>query len=272
MKAVRNETVKLNEACLKKVVRRLAGGMTAALLIGSVTLLSGCNIGSWSFGDGRIEGNGNMVDSEYTLSDPGAITEIRLSNVSATVMLSATESDRITYSIDDNLTRYLEISDNNGVLSIDANNDKMLGRNRRITFNIGVASLEQLKIYGDVEIEGQGTFTTDQFTADISGAAEADMTIEADDISIDIAGAADFSLTGTTDTLEIDCDGAASISARYLIASDVSVNTNGASDIEVHAVNNLEITGAGVGTVVYWGDPSLSRSVSGFSSITRGEE
>lgn len=261
--------MKLNH--YRKSGRLFSGCLTAVLLIGAVTLLSGCGHGNWSFGDGRIEGNGKMIDEEYTLAAADSITKLDLSEISATVNLSATATDQITYSIDDNLSKFLEINETNGVLEIKSSDKRLLGRNRAITFNIGIATLEELEIFGDVEINGQGTFTTERFEAEIAGAAEVDMIFDVTDMLIDAAGAAKLNLSGKTENLEIRCDGAASVSARHLIAGDVSVTTNGASELEIYAEDNLDINGAGVGSVVYWGDPSLSRSVMGFSSVKKGD-
>lgn len=211
-----------------------------------------------------------MTAGEITVDNP--ITEIVFSNISATINLSNEESNQITYNIDENLARFLDIRERNGKLIITSTNNRSLGRQRQITFDIGTDVLEKLDIWGDVTINGEGTFKADRFSLDIAGAASVSMKMEATDTDIDIAGAAELTLAGTTRILDIECSGAASIRANDLIADDVSVETYGTSTVAVHAEKNLDVSGAGLGKVKYWGDPQISRATAGFSSVSRGED
>lgn len=237
--------------------------VSGLLLTGFGVLLSGCHIT-----ENGIPGNGNMVSRELTVSEP--ITEIEASMISATIYITAEQKDSISYTVDENLEGYLDIEATNGTLKIGSKNKQMLGRHHRITFHIGTDSLEKLDILGEFIVNGSGTLHSDRLRAHFTGAVKAELELDAQKVDVNIEGASHLILTGKTKELELASSGASKVRASHLVAQDATIQFGGASSIEVYAENHLDIQGAGAGSVTYWGNPVLSKSTAGFTSIKQG--
>lgn len=233
----------------------------------TLIFLSGClNLGLRTGGTTR--GNGRMAGG--VLSHDGVITNINVIGMPAILNLTSERSSEISYTIDENLRSLLEITHQNGVLTITTrNNASIIGNG--ITFDIGTDMLEGIIISGATTIDGRGTFNADTFTLDISGAGGVDLDLNVQSMSVSVSGAARLNLSGTADSLMINNDGAAIITARNMTVQDAIVELNGAGSIQVHAEKTLDATVAGVGTITYWGDPVLTQSTVGLASVRRGE-
>jgi len=250
-----------------KLLRRL--GVLALLVGASALVLSACKF-TTIYGVGTIRGNGIMVDSE--LSASGDIKRIELYKVSATLNISAEKSDKVTYKIDENLRKHLNVEINGDLLKISSKSKKTLGINKwgtnKITFNIGTEMLKEISIYSGAVVNGTGTFNAETFTADIVGAATVNLKLNTDKIILNVAGASDINFSGTTKIFEIKSDGVVDVECKGLIADNVLINSKGTGSIEVYADVNLTVNGSGVCSIKYWGNAKLGGSFRGL--ITKG--
>lgn len=236
-----------------------------ALLLGSfVFVLNGCGL------DDSIRGNGKMTDMELSTAD--SIKKIDISEVSATLNIAAEKNDKVTYSIDENLKDLLSIEVKDGVLKISPNEKgKKLGYDNKIVFNVGTDMLEEIYIYGDVEVNGEGTFISGTFTTRIEGASKVNLDLSAKSTILNVYGATDVNLSGETVELNIKSEGATNIKAREFLAQDVSIDFNGVCTIEVYADNKLNVSGQGISTIKYWGNAELTGNENGINSIKKGD-
>ncbi|MCL2344183.1 MAG: DUF2807 domain-containing protein [Firmicutes bacterium] len=212
-------------------------------------------------------GNGQMTDGSFAYT--GAITKIEVSGVTATLNVMPEDSGAVTYTVDSNLKDLLKITYQDGVLGITTTNNKSI-TSKGIVFNIGAAALEAVTVDGAADVKGNGTFTANAFTLEINGAGSAELALGAQSVSVTLNGAGDITLSGTSDQLSINSSGAATVSARDLTAQDVKVVLDGAGTIQVTAEKTLDAKVSGVGSVTYWGDPTVTESTEGASSVVKG--
>ncbi|MCL1901241.1 MAG: DUF2807 domain-containing protein [Firmicutes bacterium] len=238
----------------KKLNLLKKAGILAILIIAAVLVLSACNINA-------IRGNGKMENLELSVTED--IKKIEFKNVSATLKVSAEASDKVTYKVDENLKDYLVVEIESGVLRIYSTNNKTLGINNRIEFNVGTEKLEEIKISGGVEVVGSGTFNADTFKIDVKGAVNLSLNLNCNKLITNLDGAVETNLFGTANTVEVKVAGAVNFSSKELTASDVNINFSGACSLGVYASNTLVINGSGTGSVDYWGNPTVSGSTSG---------
>ncbi|MCL2874074.1 MAG: DUF2807 domain-containing protein [Defluviitaleaceae bacterium] len=239
--------------------------MITALVLALMTL-SGCFVNLGQIG--ATIGNGQMVGGSFSFD--GAITKIDVSGVPAALIVTTEQSSEVNYVIDENLKDLLEITYQNGVLTIGTRNNTAISSDR-ITFNISSDMLESLVINGAATITGNGVFDSETFSIEINGAGEATFALNSQNVSAVVNGASSITLSGTTEVLSINSAGASFVNTRDLIAVEAVVSLSGAGSVQVYAENTLDASIAGVGSVTYWGDPVLTQSAAGLASIRRGD-
>jgi hypothetical protein len=94
--------------------------------------------------------------------------------------------------------------------------------------------------------------------------------LDNDAFKLNVEGASKFRASGDTSKLDITLNGAGLVDARELRADRVNVVNNGAGTVSVHALDSLDATVNGVGTIDYYGDPkAVNPKVNGIGRITK---
>jgi len=88
-------------------------------------------------------------------------------------------------------------------------------------------------------------------------------------LRVRLFGAADAVISGRTDRADFELTGAADLDASGLAAGQVSINLAGAGDADVQAIETLDVSIAGVGSVSYSGDPKVTKSISGLGVLKK---
>lgn len=81
------------------------------------------------------------------------------------------------------------------------------------------------------------------------------------------SGASKIEIAGKTERQEAKLNGASKYFAKALTSKNTLVKANGASHIQVHVDNTLEVRLNGASHVEYWGSPKLDSSISGASTV-----
>ena len=123
---------------------------------------------------------------------------------------------------------------------------------------------------GKIETLDNQLLLCESLNLDLSGAAEADLSLDVKNLTVDAKGASKIDLTGTTDNLHVTIAGAGDLEAEDLIAQVVHINCAGASKAEVHAVRELWAQAAGASKITYKGNPTIKQKLAvGGSLIIR---
>ncbi|HWN08793.1 MAG TPA: head GIN domain-containing protein [Pyrinomonadaceae bacterium] len=105
-----------------------------------------------------------------------------------------------------------------------------------------------------------------------SGAGRIEITgLKNEKFGMDVNGAPGVRVSGETKVLEMEANGAANIDTHKLRADRATVEANGASKVEVYAVNELELDVNGPSRVTYHGNPKVKQDVSGPGSVVKKE-
>jgi hypothetical protein len=150
---------------------------------------------------------------------------------------------------DDNVLPLITTEVTNNVLHI--RSLRAYSVSRPITLRISLPDLEGISASGAGKIELSG-IKNEKFVIDLSGAP----TIRA---------------AGETGVLNIDANGAGKIDAHKLRARRVVVGSNGVSNVQVYAAEQLDVTVNGPSHVVYEGDAVVNKTVNGPGSVEKKE-
>ena len=148
---------------------------------------------------------------------------------------------------DDNIMPLIKTDVSNGVLRIKSS--RGLSVDHPIVIKIAAPNIEAINTSGAGTIEIIG--------------------LKNDKFEIDSNGAPTIRVAGETGTLEIDANGAGRIDAHKLRAAKGTVAANGVTKIEVNASDELNVTVMGPASVIYSGDPKVSKTVHGPGSVER---
>lgn len=110
----------------------------------------------------------------------------------------------------------------------------------------------------------------------LSGASKANLELSVTDFSADISGASKLEAVGKASSAIFECSGASKVDADDLVCKEVTVNANGASNVEVHAISELTVSLSGASRCRYFGDADKlnvhPKSITGASSLKAENE
>lgn len=134
------------------------------------------------------------------------------------------------------------------------------------TYTLYLNELDRLSVSGSMTIIAD-ELKGDDLTLSVSGRAEVTLNIDASVLTIRCSGRADITATGLVDQLEIHTSGSVDVKAQDLLARQVTMSTSGSSRATIWAEESLEVRSSGSTRVQYRGQPRVSQSVSGSSSV-----
>ena len=215
------------------------------LLTKMIVAFSGC-VGNVRVGGiiDTIQGSGDMVT--HTIQVDG-FTGI---DIGGAYELTFQQSPNfsVVLEIQENLIEYLETSVQNGVFRLGSSaNFRTTGENTPHLI-ISAPYLDYVSL---------------------AGAVNGNMNLQVDSLEINLAGASNLLLSGSANALNIHSAGASNISAFEMTATNATINVAGAGNVDIYATDTLHVSIAGIGQVVYDGEPQVTRSVAGLGTIER---
>lgn len=87
--------------------------------------------------------------------------------------------------------------------------------------------------------------------------------------AVQTTGAADIKLDGSVEHLLADMTGASDLQAKSLLTRTAEISTTGAASAEVSVSESLKVTITGAGEVIYHGDPTVIKHVTGAGEVRR---
>jgi hypothetical protein len=90
-----------------------------------------------------------------------------------------------------------------------------------------------------------------------------------DRFELDINGAPAIEASGETKFLKIKANGAGNIDTHRLRATRADVNSNGVSQIDLYAREQLDVVVSGPSNVTYEGDPVVNKTINGPGTIQK---
>ncbi|MDD5368090.1 MAG: DUF2807 domain-containing protein [Anaerolineaceae bacterium] len=186
------------------------------------------------------------------------------------LIVKQSEEEELIVEAEESVLPYVTTDVHNHRLVIEYRNPLVLDTSRRpIVYHLSVK-----EILG-IDITGAGTLESDHITSSTlrlgvggSGTIQVD-DLQAEKVVVAISGTAQVELTGKAMQEEITVSGSATVQAWGLICQSARVRVSGTAKVTVRAVDTLEVSISGMGTVEYFGAPRITRNITGIGKLVR---
>ena len=218
-------------------------------------------------GGKRVRGNGNLVTQERTISGFEGVENYGSFDV--TVVPSSTSSVKVE--AEENLQQYIETYVDNNKLQIRTRNRYNLRPRREMKITVSGPVFTTITTNGSGNIVGQGLLNTNNGNVSlrVAGSGNIDVEMNASRVDSEIAGSGNIKVKGTSKEFEGGVYGSGNISAAGLQADESKVEIAGSGNVEVFALNKLDVRIMGSGEVKHKGTAQVSTNITGSGSVTK---
>jgi Putative auto-transporter adhesin, head GIN domain len=124
---------------------------------------------------------------------------------------------------------------------------------------------------GATKLNATNAIQTQAFYLKGSGATEIDLNLEVTELVLSFSGASQIKLKGKATHFEVSLTGASELNATNFKATNVKIKTNGASEVNIYAEEEIKGTASGASSVKVTGGASTKGiKSSGAASISKG--
>jgi len=136
---------------------------------------------------------------------------------------------------------------------------------------ITMPSLENFALSGASRGTADGFSSSNQFTAQISGASTLDLNnFNAGDINFEVTGASHLTGQGTASNLTSAVSGASTLDLTDLTVDNANIDLSGASHAIINLTGRLDAQASGASNLQYIGEPTLGTiNTSGSSTVNK---
>ncbi len=199
--------------------------------------LSACTISLPAIG--VTQGSG--VEKTQTVAVSG-FTGVTLKGI-GTVNIRQTGTESLSITTDDNILPILTATVSNGVLQLGIKGTNFPRPTNGITWDVTVATLNNVTLTGAGRINIDGLNTTSLTTK--------------------ISGAGTMNVVGKATTQSVSVTGAGNYVGRNFTTTNATVNISGAGRAALNVTDSLDATVSGAGVVTYLGTPRVTQHISG---------
>lgn len=201
-----------------------------------------------------LAGSGHLVSREEPIS---GFDEVAATSAFAVTIRQA-ETHSVVVSVDDNLAPYLQVERVGSTLA--------LGLKPGYAYDIHAATMRvdvSMPALAEVHLDGASRATLVDFqfpqmlSADLSGAAALEGTIEAPVLDLDLNGSASVTLSGAGEQVRVDACGSSVVDLHDYRAQEATVVASCASTVILDAARQLAGQASGNARIYYLGAPSL---------------
>lgn len=231
------------------------------LLMVSAVVLSAC------VNQVTVESGGPVVEQRFDLR---GIDRVYFSGRGEVRILPSNESVLVV-SATQPVQQALDIDIRDDRLKAGPKHRMRIATDSRPVYTLYVNELDRISVSGAMLITAD-QLRSDDLTLSVSGRAEVDMRVEATTLTINCSGSADIKVEGLVDHLDVNTSGSVRLEAGDLLARAVDISTSGSSRATIWAEESLHIRSSGSTRVRYRGQPLVSQSISGSSSVEALDE
>ena len=194
-----------------------------------------------------------------------------------TLTITQGDTEGLTIDADDEILPKINTSVSDGVLQIG------IGRNwleraaefvgssmssHPIRFSLTVRELKEVKIRGAALVKAS-RLESENLTLILAGAGRVEIEdLKAQSLSVRLPGAGEINIAGSVINQDVEIRGVGSYYAPKLDCSNGSIVLTGAGKALLRVKDNLNIVMRGLGSIDYYGRPTVNKSVSGLGNIT----
>jgi hypothetical protein len=238
------------------------------LALAAALLLPGCT--AVTFNEYGVTGTGEIKTVEYPAGD---FTKLTI-GVSGSLYYTVGESETVRIETYESHIPHIEVNNNAGELEIGSDRrigtghpDETSGQYPKIYVSAPV--LEELNIYGGVNVSNVDRIVGEKFSFGVDGAAAGDLEVEVQELEVLVNGASGLKLSGRAETALIINSGAGAIEAYGLETVNAVVEVNGVGAVEITCNGELDARVDGVGGISYRGDATVTEQVNGLGAVKK---
>ena len=167
----------------------------------------------------------------------------------------------------------LKVTENSGVLTL-TNKHKLKNKGKKkVTVYISSPAIEEIEMDGVGNFILEGSVTAENLTIDFEGVGDFKaMQLQSNSVYASYEGVGNLKLGGTTDLLEVTSEGVGSVDTQKLEAKNAIIRAEGVGSVKCFASESIDINNKGVGSVTYYGNPTVKNSNnSGIGKIRAGK-
>lgn len=225
-------------------------------------LLSACQIPNFNI----VRGSGNVITERRNVSDFNII-EL---NGAGKLIITQSSTESLEIEAEENIIDELTSEVNGNTLTLGYTNRfwrRSIIPNQTIIYRLSVVDLEEITLNGANELEID-TLETTSLEITLNGAGRVDIDeLLAQNLSVNVAGTGTVNIAGQVESQEINIDGAGNYQAGDLQTSSTVIQIDGLGNGSVWALDTLDITINGGGSLNYYGTPSVTQDINGVGDI-----
>lgn len=209
---------------------------------------------------GAADRRENRTVSGFTAISLGA-------NVNLDVIQDGTES--LMVEGDERILDILETFVKDGTLNIRYRHGTRTWSPTRVHAVVHARRVDGLALAATGDIRSP-SISGDSLTVSVAGSGNVDIAqLAVKKAELAIGGSGDIAVSGRADELQASISGSGDLKASKLETRRAAVSIAGAGDATVWAIEQLAATISGAGTVRYYGDPGVVKSVRGMGDVRR---
>ncbi len=177
----------------------------------------------------------------------------------------------VTVEADDNIMRYIEITNSGNILKI-RTEDLHNYSNVHMKVYITTPVLTSIKASASAEVKVNGILTgTDKLSFRASSSASIDAEVDAPEIETDASSGGSVSISGKTKNHNAEASSGAEIKTWDLLSEHTKVSASSGANAKVHASISLKATGSSGADITYHGAAAVTNSLSSGASVQKGD-
>lgn len=196
--------------------------------------------------DGGTTGSGNVKTETRSVS---GFSRVTLDGVGR-LTIAQTGAESLSITTDDNILPNIDSTITGDTLHLGPKPGSAVVNVARLDYRLTVKNLSALSVSGAAAVDASG--------------------IDATSLTVSLSGAGDFTVAGRADTQDVELSGAGSYKARDFATKTATVRVSGAGSAAVAVSDRLDAHVTGVGSITYYGNPSVTRDISGVGTISKG--
>ena len=167
----------------------------------------------------------------------------------------------------------LKVTEKSGVLTLTNKQKLRKTGKKRLTIYISSPNIEDINMDGVGNFVLEGTVSAENLTIAFEGVGDFKaMQLQSNSIVASYEGVGNLKLGGTIDLLELTSEGVGSIDTHKLEAKNAIIRAEGVGSVKCFASESIDINNSGVGSVTYYGNPTVKNSNnSGIGKIRAGK-
>lgn len=174
---------------------------------------------------------------------------------------------------DKELIDNLRVNEKNGVLKVTHVLKINIKNKKKLTLYISSPTIVSIDSDGVGNWVMKGKVKADNLKIEFDGVGNFEaFDLESNKIKVDYEGVGNLSLGGSANFLVIESEGVGSVNAENMRAKNAIIKSSGVGSVKCYASESIDINNNGVGSVTYYGNPTVKNiKNSGIGKTKAGE-